>query len=92
MSPLRYLPTPSLLVAAGTSVLGAQVQNTTAQKEEHFKFDPISQEDYYALFEKFFPHKEFPHNSQIPLRDFCNHPIHNLCEPITWSVLTRSAD
>lgn len=73
-------------------LLGAQVQNTTAQQEHPFKFDPISLVGYYTLFEKFFPHKEISHYSQFSLRDFCNYPIHSLCEPIQRFVLTRSAN
>ena len=50
MSPLRYLLTPSLLVAVGSSVLGAQVRNTAAHQAEHFeaRIRPVLIEHCYA--------------------------------------------
>ncbi|MDE0904368.1 MAG: PSD1 and planctomycete cytochrome C domain-containing protein [Planctomycetota bacterium] len=37
MSPLHYLLPPPLLIAVASSVLGAQVQSSTAQDREHFE-------------------------------------------------------
>ncbi len=50
MSPLRYSLTPLLMVATWTSVLGAQVQSTATQQEEHFeaRIRPVLIEHCYA--------------------------------------------
>ena len=50
MSPLPYLLPLPLLVAVGTSALGAQVQSSTAQDKEHFeaRIRPVLIEHCYA--------------------------------------------